>query len=237
MVLLVIPDIHLRKFWRREVFENVDKVDKIIFLGDYFDPYNEPDLEDDPIAMMQTIIDLKKNEPDKYILLIGNHDCHYIWDDYPQGSRYSMWSAEKYHKIFCDNLDLFNIAYVQDNKIFTHAGITDGWREMCFPELSTLEVGKKLASEKLNENAVEFGYLAAISYYRGGYDKAGSCVWADIHEHVNPETETPIEYKNSYQIFGHTQVSKPIITKTWACLDCHKGFIIDTTHEITEYTI
>lgn len=38
-----------------------------------------------------------------------------------------------------------------------------------------------------------------------------------------------------YQIFGHTQLKEPLITDKWACLDCKKGFIIDTlTHEISE---
>ncbi len=234
MNILVIPDVHLRKFWRQCISDNISKVDKVVFLGDYFDPYNEPDLEEDPILMINNIIDLKKNEPNKYILLIGNHDCHYIWDDYPRSSRYSVWSAKKYNNIFCNNLDLFNIAFVQDDTIFTHAGITKAWRDMYFPELSILELSKKLASEKLNENSVEFVYLAAISFYRGGWSKAGSCEWADIHEHLDEEYNPEI-YDDVYQVFGHTQVKKPIITDTWACLDCHKGFIIDTlTHEINE---
>lgn len=232
--ILCIPDIHLRKFWRQCIFDNVDKVEKVVFLGDYLDPYNEPDLEENAIQMMDNIIGLKKEEPDKYILLLGNHTCHYIWDDYPESSRYSFWSAKKYHNIFCDNLNLFNIGFVQDDVIFTHAGITNEWKEMCFPELSTLEVGKKLASEKLTTKAIDFGYLAAISFYRGGYCKSGSCEWADIHEHLNSSGE-PIKYDDCYQIFGHTKVKSPLITDTWACLDCQKGFIINTlTHEITE---
>ena len=241
MKILVIPDIHLRKFWRRAVFENVDKVEKVVFLGDYFDPYDEPNLEKDSILMMQNIIDLKKNEPDKYILLIGNHDCHYIWDEYPQSSRYSMWSDEKYNNIFCNNLDLFNIAFVQDDVIFTHAGITEEWKKSCFPELSILEFGKKLASEKLTENGIDFGYLAAISYYRGGLQKAGSCEWADLREHIDhyqsevQEKIVPLGDNNVYQVFGHTKIQKPLITDKCACLDCQKGFIIDTlTHEISK---
>ncbi len=235
MKILVIPDVHCRKFWRQCIFDNIDKVEKVVFLGDYFDPYRESNLEDNPILMMENIIGLKKEEPGKYILLIGNHDCHYIWDGYPQSTRYSMWSARKYHNIFCDNLDLFNIAFVQDDVIFTHAGITDEWRKLCFPELSILEVGKKLASEKLTENGIDFGYLAAISFYRGGLEKSGSCEWADIHEHIDSETGTPFEYENCYQVFGHTRLTHPVITDTWACLDYQKGFIVDTlTHEISE---
>ena len=39
MSILIIPDIHGRSFWKKAVDENMDKVDKIIFLGDYLDPY------------------------------------------------------------------------------------------------------------------------------------------------------------------------------------------------------
>lgn len=73
MKILVIPDVHCRKFWRQCIFDNIDKVEKVVFLGDYFDPYRESNLEDDPILMMENIIGLKKEEPGKYILLLGNH--------------------------------------------------------------------------------------------------------------------------------------------------------------------
>ena len=239
MRIIVIPDIHGRKFWREVIEDNLSKVDKVVFLGDYFDPYNESNLEEDMIIMMEHIIKLKLNEPDKYILLIGNHDCHYIWNNYPRSTRYNNYSSKDYHKIFCDNLTLFNIGFIQDNTIFTHAGITEEWKNLCFPELSILELGKKLASEKLNENALNFGYLAAISFYRGGFAEAGSCEWADIREHIDMDNSikevVPKGEDGVYQIFGHTQLKEPLITDKWACLDCKKGFIVDTiTHEISE---
>lgn len=86
MKVLVIPDIHCRNFWRKTISDNADKVDKVIFLGDYLDPYlNE--IEENPelmeceyfgdsknlLKMLEDIISLKKNESDKYILLTGNH--------------------------------------------------------------------------------------------------------------------------------------------------------------------
>lgn len=74
MKIITMPDIHGRKFWRKAIEDNISKVDKVVFLGDYFDPYNESNLEEDMIMMMEHIIKLKLNEPDKYILLIGNHE-------------------------------------------------------------------------------------------------------------------------------------------------------------------
>ena len=92
MKVLVIPDIHGRKFWRKAISDNIGKVDKVIFLGDYLDPYQN-EIEENPelmeceyfydaknlLKMLEDIIGLKKNEPDKYILLTGNHSNSYIW--------------------------------------------------------------------------------------------------------------------------------------------------------------
>ena len=48
--ILCISDIHGRKFWRQTVADNIDKVDKIIFLGDYLDPYQN-EIEENPELM------------------------------------------------------------------------------------------------------------------------------------------------------------------------------------------
>lgn len=36
--ILIIPDVHGRTFWKYAI-DNIDKYDKVIFLGDYLDPY------------------------------------------------------------------------------------------------------------------------------------------------------------------------------------------------------
>ena len=41
MKVLVLPDIHGRKFWRKTLADNIGQVDKVIFLGDYLDPYQK----------------------------------------------------------------------------------------------------------------------------------------------------------------------------------------------------
>ena len=52
---------------------------------------------------------------------------------------------------------------------------------------------------------------------------------------VEDNKEAAIGEEGIYQVFGHTQLKKPLINEKWACLDCRKGFIIDTlTWEITE---
>lgn len=59
--------------------------------------------------------------------------------------------------------------------------------------------------------------LAMVSYYRGGPDDFSSIIWADVREHYG---KTPIDaLKKYYQIFGHTYLTKPIITVYFAMLD------------------
>lgn len=250
--ILVIPDIHSRKFWKETVSNNIDKVDKVIFLGDYVDPYsneyqeNPESMYDNPTECLQDIINLKKELKDKCILLLGNHIDHYLWTEFPESSRFNRLKEKEYINILNENLDLFNLVWVENDVIFSHAGITKEWadkvwKELKFPENEIPNI-KKIAEclkdtpiKKCNSNYISL--LGEIGYFRGGYSPTGSCEWADIREHFVDDygNISPYKYEGIYQIFGHTQVKKPIITNTWACLDCRKGFIINSyTHEITE---
>ena len=260
MTFLVIPDTHGRKFWRKAVANNIGQVDKVIFLGDYFDPYPEeivanPDLMDckdfyDAQGLLNAfndIIELKKNEPDKYILLTGNHSDSYIWSKFHAASRTDYRHWEKYHKVFSENLNLFNLVYIQDNCIFSHAGISEGWanrvwEKLEFPEdelSSVMEIAVLFRDTPLTEFNKEYiSVISDIGYTRGGNFPYGSCEWADIMEHIDhyqsevQEKIVPLGDNEIYQVFGHTQLKKPLITDKWACLDCRQGFIFDTiTHE------
>ena len=37
--ILVVPDEYGRTFWKEPVKNYIDQVDRIVFLGDYLDPY------------------------------------------------------------------------------------------------------------------------------------------------------------------------------------------------------
>ena len=262
MKTLVIGDIHGRKFWRTAIANNINKVDKVVFLGDYLDPYVD-EIKENPnsmecksfydsqnlLKMLNDIISLKKNEPDKYILLTGNHTDSYIWSKFHAASRTDYQNWEKYHKFFLENLEYFNLVYTQNNVIFSHAGISEGWSEKVWEELkfpnnelySVKEIAIVLQDTPLkNFNKYYIDVIGHISHYRYGDMFYGSCEWADLREHVDMKNSTqnnliPLGEDTIFQIFGHTQLKEPLITEKWACLDCRKGFIIDTlTHEITE---
>ena len=256
MKMLVIGDVHGRKFWRQAIANNIGNVDKVIFLGDYLDPY-EDEIQKHPenmeckdfydsaslLKILEDITSLKKNEPGKYILLTGNHTDSYIWSRFQAAKRTDYRNWEKYHKFFSQNLEYFNLVWIENNVIFSHAGISERWanrmwESLGFPEdefSSIKEIAEVLRDTPLvdfNEHYIK--PLSDISYWRNGEAQFGSCEWADIREHIDMRKSLeqkdfiPIGEDGIYQIFGHTPLQKPIITNKWACLDCRKGFIFDT---------
>ena len=212
MKILINPDIHGRVFWKYSI-EHKDEFDKIIFLGDYLDAYS-PDLLIKEEDNFKEIIQFKKDNLDKVILLLGNHDCSYVNSKILPSSRYNPFKADIYHKLFNDNLDLFQLVYIYNKYLFSHAGVYEEWLKMCDLNLDNL----------INYNLDELAsYLNVLDYYRGGYGNVGSCIWADIRD-----SETEKLLKGYYHIFGHTQLKFKVSTSEFSCLDCRVPFSLDS---------
>lgn len=229
---IIIPDVHGRQFWRSAVRGHEEE--KIIFLGDYVDPYAwEEILPGEAFKELRDIIAFKEEHPDNVVLLLGNHDLGYL-DPSICTCRRDSYRVEKIGREFEDNLDLFDIVHIEDvdggKVLFSHAGIAENW----IKHRSKL-VGKMngFRPEHLNEmlhgNQDDrerlFLALADVSWYRGGLDKVGSPVWADVEEYLNGE-----RLLGGYlHIFGHTlHEGSPINVRNYGyCLDCARAFILD----------
>ena len=228
MKLLVIADVHGRTFWKEAVEKHEKECNKIIFLGDYLDPYPwECALtgitRKSTIENFKEIIQYKKDNPEKIILLLGNHDVCYYDRNFGPRIRYDSSNAWTIGKLFANNRSLFQLSYEVDmdkHYLFTHAGVLKSW----YKKHKNL-IGE-LNAENLNKlKGTPQGILALcdISYERGGYGRIGSMVWSDINEKGDAE-----DIEGIYQVFGHSQQDEhPVITKTWACLDCRKAFILN----------
>ena len=236
MKILVIPDVHGRSFWKDAIKENLDKVDKVVFLGDYLDPYQDEDEEydfEESIEKLLEIIDLKMANKDKVVLLLGNHDCHYISSLYcklAKSTRYNSTHAKRVKEIFNEFIDLFQICYVteiEDKKvIFSHAGISKYWADKCDIKLDdNLEENVN----NLFNNDDGIAKLAILGKYRTwfGGEKTGSPLWCDVREFYDNDNK---EFDNDViQIFGHTRLNKGAIAheKNFYCIDAQLAYILD----------
>ena len=214
--ILIVPDVHGRAFWHRAM-ELVDQVDQMVFLGDYLDPYSHEGISFDlALEEFNKILEFKKEYPDLITLLVGNHDMHYIIKDFMDCSRRNIDMLDQLHKLYNSNLDLFNLIHIEDDWIFSHAGVYKGWMDKYELTLEDLNLKTFLGSH--------WPALEDLSWYRGGYNSVGSCVWADLRESV--KNELLPEYK---QVVGHTQLNeKPYITDKIMCVDVRRCFILDT---------
>ena len=235
-MILIIPDVHGRTFWSLPCKNLIKDVDKVIFLGDYVDPYPDESTPTKTITQLKRIIEFRDKHPDKVILLLGNHDYFYISDLYRKSFRH--WSRHDYEhdkdimKIFKDNIKKFQIAWQCNNKkygkvLFTHAGINKNFEEIC--GLDADEINEFFLNGKSETGIPNVMELTTVSWYRGGDETYGSPIWADVREHLNnPVTKC-------FQIFGHTYCTKIISNEHFAMLDVGKSAFILNENGITPY--
>lgn len=214
----VIGDIHGRTNWKELI--DLDCIN--IFVGDYFDPY-EAILYDSLVDNFLDIIELKKNNPNKIILLIGNHDAHYM-NGYPNGesSRYNKFQSEKIKKLFEDNYEYFHgIVYFDKNTnhIISHAGITKTWYNHYFN--NTTDFPDEMAF-KINElwknNKMCFSFMKNMgspSDYYGDYS-THSPLWVRTYALLD---DNYFQNSDIIQVIGHTQIQEIIESNNIVCVD------------------
>jgi hypothetical protein len=128
--LVAIGDIHGRNIWKQIVDQ--EQPDTVVFVGDYFDSFDIPGL--DQIYNFQNIIQWKLDNPQcKVVMLIGNHDFHYmnVCNEYYSGFQRNLYL--EIGRVLETNRHHLKMAYRCDDLVFSHAGITpefllnNGW--------------------------------------------------------------------------------------------------------------
>ena len=244
---LIIPDVHGRWFWKEPVEAVLAETNAhIVFLGDYLDPYPDEWYEDEnykliSIDRFKSIIELKKANPDRITLLIGNHDGGYCIGTDICSCRHDYANSREIEHLFRDNEELFQIAEERDinekHFIFSHAGILKPWVERVWGEEDMNREGFNVVNELNNAWLVgSYGILDSLGIYdkyRGwGGSHYASPVWSDIRSWVKITPDDTY----GFNIVGHTQCGdKPIIFDTIADLDCRKAFYLDDDGNIRDY--
>ena len=209
--ILIIPDVHGRSFWRSAVASG--DYDKIIFLGDYVDPYPDERIgELTALHGLMDIIDFYDRHPDQVVLLLGNHDLHYLSPYYHEMcpcDRYDEKHSDVLHLLFTKG-DRFNLAHEEtigsQKYLFTHAGVNQPWLKRNLKVIrqpDAIHLNRLLLFDEGIETLRQVGLL------RWGMYLTGSVVWSDCDELAVSDPLPDV-----YQIVGHTRQydGTPIIT-------------------------
>lgn len=187
---IVFGDIHGLTTWKQVVAKNPNC--RYVFLGDYLDPFESIE----PAALLQNlqeIIELKKSQPENVILLLGNHDMHYITSDMVPSLRFDLEIYEAALILFTENFDLFQYAFQDGKYIFTHAGISQAWFINDFQG----DTNKNIAEQLNNPTNEQVSALCRVSELFGGRRGAlGGIFFAHWQELYDP-------LQGYIQVVGH----------------------------------
>lgn len=222
MKIVAIGDTHGRDKWKKMVEKEMD-ADKIIFIGDYFDSFHIPLPEQ--IKNFLDIIRFKLDNPDKVILLLGNHDFHYISE---MGERYSGYNSEYAEQIeniiqYAIRYNLIQICWLWKEFLFSHAGVTETWLKD-----SGYEEGAYVV-DHVNKTFINsphwFKFRAGKNNSMYGDDITQPPIW------VRPESLKSDSLHRIIQVVGHTTQQKIVINTI------NKLILIDCIDNSGEYLI
>ena len=197
---LIIPDLHL-KWQKADKIIKHEAADKIVFLGDFFDNF------DDNAIMNLVMAEWVKNslEQPNRIHLLGNHDINYAFNH--RSYKCSGYTSDKEESI---NLILKESDWRKmplytrvGSWLCSHAGVHNYIYAQYGKGLNFYNWLKDTCDDAL-ENA--FANKSAVSILRagrsrGGIEPVGGIVWCDAGEFLG--------INGINQIFGHTFQKKP----------------------------
>ncbi len=226
MKIVVIGDVHGRKEWKNILLQQPD-ADRYIFIGDYFDSF-QIKLEDQ-INNFLDIIAFKEANMEKVVLLIGNHDYHYVIGDcgisgFQNIGQYQIAPLMKKYE------ELFKIAHTEKNLLFTHAGVGETFMDITFGKGGwTKDTIVELLNDLWKYKPLSFMFNGQQVH---GDDMGQTPIW------IRPLSLTKDSHKlrkSFIQIVGHTTYRQLYIDKKSTIGG--RYFFVDTMETSREYLI
>ena len=206
MKTLILGDTHGLSTWKR-VLEQHPDTGRVIFMGDYFDSFELSGVEQ--LYNFNEIIRFKEETDKEVIMLIGNHDHHYM----NVGETYSGYQPAMqfdFNLALKENMHHLQIAYKLDEVLFTHAGISPVWMDDTFYREVKQPWSKNNIVEDLNELYKAKPTLFNFSHL--GWDPSGDSVeqgplWIRPSSLMKSNKGDGGLKKHFIQVVGHTQVT------------------------------
>lgn len=207
--IIAIGDIHGRSFWKLIVNKLEPEFDRIIFIGDYFDSFDIK--TDDQVNNFLDIIEYKRANMDKVVLLIGNHDHHYFPDIGNTGtSGYQHGGHLLIQHVLEQNRHLLKMAHSEGNVLFTHAGVGEKWLENAAIDIPDAGEVPDYEAETVADhvNAI-WEYKPKYFIFNGreysGDDMGQTPIWIRPRSLMRDSQDMK---KNIIQVVGHTGMKK-----------------------------
>lgn len=216
--IIVVGDIHGRRSW--EALKS-HQFDRMIFVGDYFDNF-ERTLYQAQIDNFKNIIEFKKENKGKVVMLIGNHDYHYIQRG-EMYSGYQIHGALDIEKVIEDNLEHLQVCHREDvdyeSYLFSHAGFTKYWCKYNNIDMTNLE---ESVNGLFKENQEAFTFFGLNSY---GDDTTQGPFW------VRPRSLEKDSIEGYTQVVGHTEYRHIIDNGNFIYVDAPTQYLVIETLE------
>jgi len=175
--------------------------DIVVFLGDYVDSHLYHYTAELQLQNLEEVLTYKNEKPENTILLLGNHDIHYLpWVD-SKYSGYQVTIAPIFKKLFTRAIEerQVQMCFQSGRLLFTHAGVTKTW---CNNHHIDQTSPMNDINEILYTNPEALGFIRDYSF---GYpDPTGNNIFQSP-TWVRPDSLLNDAIHGFWQIIGHTQ--------------------------------
>jgi len=195
MKTLVLGDTHGRPYWKDIVLN--EQPDRVIFIGDYFDAYDDYTAAEQ-MHNFKEIIEYKESNKTEVIMMIGNHDYHYMRGVDEHYSGYQFGARPAIEQLLEDNKQHMQMCYQMDDYLFSHAGVSYDWLIINKWE------GWESVEEKVNDL---WEYTPRVFGFAGWNPYGDSVISSPIW--IRPKSLQQANYDtlrtSLIQVVGHTQ--------------------------------
>lgn len=164
-----------------------------VALGDYLDSYTEP--FDRQLECLNLLMNSES------VLLLGNHECHYLKNPLFRFPGYKPEHAEVLQNILEANLGRFKVAYAVDNWLCTHSGVVSDYTEQLSDVTKLADMFNFSWELYLKDRKSKYAYQRILEF--------NHCLFV----------EGNLLAENIKQIFGHVEHTHPIVEDNYITLD------------------
>ncbi len=210
----IIGDTHgTTKFLEcyKKILKNDPDVDKIIVLGDWFDPYDNIDL-DTMLERYNEFVKIWKSD-DRIISILGNHDIagYIISNDSTTRTIKFRNIRQKITDVIEPNLPESYLTYKIGDYMFSHAGVSQEWLKdleeykRSYDRINYVDAIMNCKKGWEREQLADICPFYIFDYTRIGDNPHQSCVW------IRPQALYDCAIDGYHQVVGHTRIEE--ITK------------------------